>query len=428
VRIDPAPGLDLGSSVLDERLLADDPTPLAVAFSGGGDSLLLLLAAKAWADRRRRRLIALTVDHRLRPEGAAWALWCRQRALRLDVDHRILVWDGEKPVNGRSAAARRARHRLLAEAAREAGAVVILMGHTADDRAEAAFMRAAGSNVPTPRTWSPSPAWPEGRGLFLLRPLLGVGRAELRTALAALGETWIEDPANQDLGSVRARARIRLQGGPVGVAAPDPAARRLDMVTQGAAGDLFIPRGALVNSGRASSDLGAALLCAGGGDRPPRGDSLRRLLEQVEADGRFIATLAGARLQSADGGLHIVREAGDERRARSVDMHLPIGRPVVWDGRFELRASAAGARVGRLAGRAAGLPTTLRRAILTVPPASRPSLPLVSLADGAMALPTLIACPFVEARALALARLTAALGAIVNEAGLRWMAETARPS
>ena len=60
------------------------------------------------------------------------------------------------------------------------GAKVILMGHTASDLAEAAAMRAEGSTTPSPREWAPSPAWPEGRGVFLLRPMLAVSRQQVR--------------------------------------------------------------------------------------------------------------------------------------------------------------------------------------------------------------------------------------------------------
>src|SRR5690606_21939616 len=133
---------------------------------------------------RGRRLLALTVDHRLHPDSGTWAAFAGAAARRLGADWRALVWDGPRPAVGLPATARQARHRLLAEAARAAGARVILLAHTADDRAEAAWMRAAGLRVGDPVPWSPSPVWPEGRGLMLLRPLLNARRAELRTWLA----------------------------------------------------------------------------------------------------------------------------------------------------------------------------------------------------------------------------------------------------
>jgi len=181
-RDDPAsPDLEgLTGGVLDRRLLAKSPRPVAVALSGGGDSLALLLLVRAWAKRAGRELLVLTVDHGLQPESAAWTGTCSATATRLGLAFEALAWTGEKPATGLSAAARQARHRLLAQAARRAGARVMLMGHTADDILEARLMRARGSTTPDPREWSPSPVWPQGRGLFLLRPLLEVRRNAIR--------------------------------------------------------------------------------------------------------------------------------------------------------------------------------------------------------------------------------------------------------
>ena len=144
----------------DRWLNGPAAAPLAVALSGGGDSLALLHLARAWADHAGRRLVALSVDHGLQPASQGWSRFAAERAARLGVPHRILTWLGEKPARGLPAAARAARHALLADAARAVGARVVLMGHTADDLLEAETMRAAGASAPSPRAWSPSPAWP----------------------------------------------------------------------------------------------------------------------------------------------------------------------------------------------------------------------------------------------------------------------------
>lgn len=433
---------------LDQRLIARDPAPVAVALSGGGDSLALLLAAKVWADRRGRALLALSVDHRLRPEGADWARWCAARAGRLGVRHQTLVWGEERPAPGLgtpglAASARRARHRLLADAARAAGAGVILMGHTADDRAEARLMRAAGASVPSPRTWSPSPVWPEGRDLFLLRPLLGLRRAAPRAALVALGETWIEDPANDNPASARAQARARLAGGPLdedggasaGAAASDLFGLIREDARPGPAGDLTLPLAALDlghgtgEGARAGAILAAALLCAAGSERPPRRERIDRLLARLRTGDGFAATLAGARVTSDGAHVHLVRDAADSRRGAPADIALPPETDVVWDGRFEVRAHLAGARLRTLAGRAGRLPASWRRAVRAVRPAARGALPLIVHGDGAMACPTLVAAPRghegakIAIRPLAGARLAGALGGIVDEAAARRMAK-----
>jgi tRNA(Ile)-lysidine synthase len=131
----------------DRRLDGSSRAPLAAGFSGGGDSLALLLAAKAWADGAGRRVVALHVDHGLQPQSRAWAARAQAAAHDLGVDFRLLTWAGPKPTSGLPARARAARLALLAEAAREAGTRVLMLGHTADDVREGEAMRAAGSTL-----------------------------------------------------------------------------------------------------------------------------------------------------------------------------------------------------------------------------------------------------------------------------------------
>ena len=405
---------------------------MVVAFSGGGDSLALLLGAKAWADRRGRRLVAITIDHRLQPAGAEWALWCRRRARALGVDHETLTWDGEKPATGLAAAARRARHALLATAARRRGAVVVLMGHTADDCAEAAAMRAAGATTPTPRTWAPSPVWPQGRGLFVLRPLLAIQRSDLRAALAGLGEIHIEDPSNRDPASLRARVRASLAATDFDPTAEDAAGRDIPpdhiVVREGPAADLTLSLAALVAARDAAASLGAALLCAAGTDRPPRRSAVERLLARTAEGGPFTATLAGARVESEEDWLHLARDAGDQRRGAHFDLVPPPGEATVWDGRFEIVTAEPDARIGFLTGRAASLPAAIRGAVLSLPLGARRALPLVTYADGVLECPSLVPSRRIRATSLALPRLLAARGGIIDEAALRRMAKRADPS
>ena len=183
---------------------------MALALSGGGDSMALLRIAASWARRAGRRLLAITVDHGLNPDSADWSRRCAAAAQALGADWIDRRWEGDKPATGLPAAARRARHGLVADAARDAGARVVLFAHTADDIAEADWMRERGATLGRLRDWSPSPAWPEGRGLMLLRPMLGEGREDLRDWLRAAGQDWIEDSANSDTRFGRSRARAAL--------------------------------------------------------------------------------------------------------------------------------------------------------------------------------------------------------------------------
>ncbi|MGA0603969.1 tRNA lysidine(34) synthetase TilS [Caulobacter sp. KR2-114] len=430
--------------VLDARLQRGVDAPLIVAVSGGGDSLALLLMTAAWAAAAGRRLIAATVDHRLQAAGADWTRWCAQRAAALGLAHRSLAWDGEKPAAGLPAAARRARHALLAELARREGAGVVMMGHTADDGLEAAAMRAAGSTTPSPREWAPSPAWPEGRGVFVLRPLLAWRRADLRAWLSAGGETWIDDPANADPRFARARARAALSGcgarSPIKRPSPlageggprsgsdegwvDPGA---DFPTLALSdredGALVFRRGTLDRH-----SLAAAVLSASGGVRPPPGAAVDRLAARLAKGEAFVASLAGARLMAADDRIVIAREAGEFRRRGAPVLALPAGETRIWDGRFALTAAGPDLVARPLGGLATRLSAQETKALQAVPAAARAALPAVVDGEGQVSCPILAQAGSVGAESLVAARFLAAVGAIPDEETLWRVAKADRTS
>src|SRR5262245_46367666 len=113
-----------------------DAPALLLAVSGGPDSVALMWLAARWrrALSRGPRLAAATVEHGLRAEAAREAGGVKELARTLDVEHRTMRWTGTKPSSGVPAAARTERYRLLAQAARSAGARHILTAHTRDDQ------------------------------------------------------------------------------------------------------------------------------------------------------------------------------------------------------------------------------------------------------------------------------------------------------
>jgi tRNA(Ile)-lysidine synthase len=323
---------------------------------------------------------------------------------------RALAWTGAKPATGLPAAARAARHRLLAAAAREAHAAVLLLGHTADDVAEARIMRAAGSTTPDPREWSPSPAWPEGRGLFLLRPLLGLRRAALRDWLTACGEGWIDDPANADLRYARPRARAAVGDDLVGLAADEAPIRLAESFAPLPGGGFEVARAALHEATPAerARALALACVCAGGGARLPRSEAAARLAETVAG------TLAGARLHADAARVRIVRNAGEAARGGLAPLALAAGATAVWDGRFEVTAGDIPVEVRKLGGLATRLPPAQRRALAELPASVRPALPAILDPEGGVSCPLLGDAP-ARATPLTATRLRAAAGLIERE-------------
>lgn len=189
-----------------------DATPRILGLSGGSDSLALAARLSG------QNVVAVVVDHGLRAESALEARRAADQAEALGLRAVVRRWEGDKPATGLQAAARRARHSLLAEEARRLGADRILLAHTRDDQAETVLWRLArGSDLlglAAMRPLSPHPVWPQGRGLLIERPVLGVTRRALRAELSAAGMSWVEDPANSDRRFARARMRARLAAAP----------------------------------------------------------------------------------------------------------------------------------------------------------------------------------------------------------------------
>ncbi|MES2833420.1 MAG: tRNA lysidine(34) synthetase TilS [Pseudomonadota bacterium] len=396
-------------AILDSRLVRDAVHPVAIALSGGGDSMALLALAADWAAGRGRRLLALTVDHGLNPDSAGWSETAHRAAESLGAEWRGLSWTGDKPTTGLPAAARRARHALIAAAARAAGARVVLFAHTADDVAESALMQAGGSTLGTLRPWSPSPAWPEGQGLTLCRPLLYERRAVLRDYLTARGLGWIEDPANDDLKFGRSRARAALAD-----AAP---LSRIDPLRPATGPGPTVSDAGIVSLARTVDHrtLAMAIVCAGGGDSPPRGDRLDRLIGRLRAGEDFAAVLCGARAGADGADVTVMREAGEFARRPVPPLSLTPGVAGVWDGRFEIEAGEPGWSVVPATGRLSALSRDDRAALNTLPPSARGALPVL-IRDGSAA--PVLAWRMARVRALVGERLALALDQTTHEGDL----------
>jgi tRNA(Ile)-lysidine synthase len=436
------PELHAALEVLERRLDPAAGAPVAVAFSGGGDSLALLLAARAYAERIGRPLMALHVDHGLQPSSAAWADAAARAAERLGAAFVRLDWTGDKPGAGVPAAARAARHRLISHAARQRGAKVALFGHTLDDQLENALMRGAGVRVGTLQEWSASPVWPEGRGLFLCRPLLNLRRADLRRWLADEGLGWLDDPANADLRHPRARARLALAEG-----------RQARLQDAGGLGDLAagwraepwggvaLDREGLARAGQAEALrlLQLAAACASGFESLPRPGRANGVLERIRAGETFVASLGGARIEAGPHEVLTHREPGEAERGGLTPLALEAGRPAVWDGRFEIEADRHGLMVRALRGQAARLDAADRALLAGVCASARPALPVLRKLGG-FSEPPRLALAGTRAhidgygfccRALCEERLAGAAGLVTKEAEvgtIARMANARRPS
>jgi tRNA(Ile)-lysidine synthase len=192
-----------------DRLGPFEPGPaLAAAVSGGADSMALALLANEWVRKRGGSTLALVVDHGLRPASADEARITVERLTRLGMPARLLRLADLKQGPALAERARIMRYEVLSDACRKAGILHLLLGHHAADQVETLAMRVLrGSQT---HGLAGMAALRETTSLRLLRPLLGIEPALLRSFLTARGTDWIEDPSNHDMRAMRPRLRHHL--------------------------------------------------------------------------------------------------------------------------------------------------------------------------------------------------------------------------
>jgi tRNA(Ile)-lysidine synthase len=184
----------LGGRAVDEAgLLARCSYPPAgtavhCAFSGGADSVaLVVLAVAAGCDVR-----AVHVDHGLRPESADEARAAVALANRIGVPCDVVTIH-VAPGPNLEARARTARHEALPPG--------VLIGHTADDRAETLLINLLrGAGLDGLAAMGPAPT----------RPILALRRAETQALCVERGLEPIHDRSNDDRRFVRNRVRTEL--------------------------------------------------------------------------------------------------------------------------------------------------------------------------------------------------------------------------
>jgi tRNA(Ile)-lysidine synthase len=202
----PAPALPLTRDEAAALLgpVLDRPGGAVLAVSGGPDSVSLMRFAAATA-RDPGALLVATVDHGLRPGSRAECDAVAASAQACGLRHAILTWDGDKPRTRVQEAAREARYRLLAAAARAAGATQVVTAHTLDDQAETVLMRlAAGTGIGGLAAMRPAV---ERHGVTIARPFLSLRKARLVASCEAQGWPFHDDPSNADPRFARARLR-----------------------------------------------------------------------------------------------------------------------------------------------------------------------------------------------------------------------------
>ncbi|MFK7753474.1 MAG: tRNA lysidine(34) synthetase TilS [Sedimentitalea sp.] len=187
-----------------KQFRAAPPTRLGVAVSGGGDSVALLHILSRCFEPGTVEVIAATVDHGLRDTKQELAQ-VRDFAESLNIQHTVLRWRGWQGAGNLQNEARKARYELLADWAKSQDLCLLALGHTTDDQAETVLMRLArSSGVDGIAAMQPRRTQ---FGMTFVRPVMGLGRDELRAYLQRNNLDWSEDPSNHDMRFDRIKAR-----------------------------------------------------------------------------------------------------------------------------------------------------------------------------------------------------------------------------
>jgi tRNA(Ile)-lysidine synthase len=165
-----------------------------LAVSGGLDSVTLLHLLCDLMGETDLAVMVAHLDHGIRPESAEDARFvqdlCASLNLPCDLERVNVPEIASKRGWGLEEAARKVRYDFLARAAKRSGSSLILTAHTRDDNAETVLMQLLRGTV---RATGIPP-----RRERIVRPLLGISRAELHAHALEHGLRWREDASNTD--------------------------------------------------------------------------------------------------------------------------------------------------------------------------------------------------------------------------------------
>lgn len=326
---------------------------IVAAVSGGSDSLALLLLLHDYLASRPHspRLVAVTVDHQLRPESAAEAQWVGDLCKRHNIAHETMRWMGDKPLRALSEEARIARYNLLCEAAAQLGGRTIFTGHTLDDQVETYEMRSMRQST---RGLAAMPREAQLKGEFcLVRPLLTCRRQQLRDYLHEKGLDWVNDPSNENEAYERVRIRKNLNEKTIeeaqrNIAEAREARRRQARIVAGLIQKLkpvlngeileiapFPPQ--MQGQEEIGFTFGVLAAIMGGAPFLPPDRQVEQLKifcnEQAEKLDR--ATLVGALIEKSPKGWRLWRE-----NRSLMTKEIKPGETIIWDGRFRIENSS----------------------------------------------------------------------------------------
>ena len=317
---------------------------LTLALSGGVDSIVALDILAGLAPAHPFALECLHVNHGLSPNAGGWGRFARAAARRYGLRCTVRTADlAPHRRLGVEGAARAARYAAFARARAD---FVVLAQHQ-DDQAETVLLQLLrGAGLAGLSGMAPARAGGDERAPALLRPLLGVSRAEIERYARRRGLEWVEDESNADERFARnfLRRRVMPLLAELNPAAGANLARSAAHLAEGQAlarslaeidargtlrdGRLSVAVLAALPRGRAKNLLRWAIAAAR--VAPPDASRLDEMLRQLVA-------------ARTDAAVKIALDGAEVRRYRDSVWIVPLQPPpppgfrARWDGRSALR-------------------------------------------------------------------------------------------
>jgi len=184
---------------------------ILVACSGGADSVALFHLLRETLEGRIRPSL-IHFDHGLRRGSRRDFQFVRSLAKKFKVPFYGERQKPERPSSGAGLSpeerARESRYRFFEKIAKKTGIRKIALAHHRDDQAETVLMRVIqGTGLRGLQGMRPQVRL---KGITYLRPLIEVGKSELRDFLKRHSFSYREDATNRSLRFLRNRIRLRL--------------------------------------------------------------------------------------------------------------------------------------------------------------------------------------------------------------------------
>ena len=187
---------------------------ILVALSGGPDSVCLLFALSSLKNQMGFELAAAHFNHMIRDTALRDELFCRELCARLSVPFFSTRSDvpayAEKNGLSLETAARILRYDYLVSICKKQGFCAVATAHQQNDNAESVLMHLIRGSGLTGLIGIREQNMLKGSGIRLIRPLLGVSKAEILAYLDERGEGYCEDETNSNTDAARNYLRLEI--------------------------------------------------------------------------------------------------------------------------------------------------------------------------------------------------------------------------